>query len=206
MMKMTKIGTVIASLLVVGAANAAAPGAYVGVGAGASIIRTPNLGTIDVMGTNLKTSQQRGGLGGRIFAGYNFNQYFGLETALATYAKSTYKVSGMGQSATLKDSLYALSLVGKGYLPLSDTGLSAYALGGLAEVRNEEHASGTKNNNHNVSSLRPTYGVGMSYDATSHVTTSLELSRIQGKGNMKKDANAIPTADMVSLNVGYNFG
>lgn len=205
MMKMTKISTVIASLLVVGVANAATPGAYVGLGAGASIIRTPNI-DLDAKGTTYKTSQQRGGLGGRVFAGYNFNQYVGLETALATYAKSTYKLSGYGESFTTKDSLYALSLVGKGYLPLSDTGLSAYVLGGLAEVRNEIRLTGSTRESYNTSSLRPTYGLGLSYDTTSHVTTGLEVSRIQGKGNMKTDSHAIPTADMVSFNIGYNFG
>lgn len=210
MMKMTKIGTAIASLLVAGLANAATPGAYVGVGLGDSVLRTSNPYNTG-HATGMSTSGSRGGLGGRLFGGYNFNSNFGLEAAYSTYAKSTYKASAQGVNSSVKYSLDAFSLVGKGYLPIADTGLNAYALGGLAEVRNQvkssatalgKNASDTKNTN----SLRPMMGVGVSYDMAQHLTSSLELSRIIGSGNTKTSASAIPNADMVSLNLGYNFG
>lgn len=208
MKKMTKISAIVASLLVVGAANAATTGGYVGAGLGDSILRTPNIGKE----AGVSTSQSRGGLGGRIFAGYNFNENFGLEAALATYANSTAKASAMGFSAKQTDSLNALSLVGKGYLPLANTGLNAYVLGGLAAVRNQNRISGNAaelvgvKGTTTTNSLRPTYGVGMSYNLPNNMVTNLELSRIQGKGNMNTDKHAIPSADMVSLNLGYNFG
>lgn len=208
MKKMTKISAVVASLLVVGVANAATPGAYVGGGLGESILRTPNIGKAP----GVSTSQSRGGLGGRVFAGYNFNTYLGLEAALATYANSTAKASALGLNASRKNSLNALSLVGKAYLPIADTGLNAYVLGGLAEVRSQNRISGNAaklagvKGTTTTTALRPTYGVGMSYALPSNMTTSLELSRIQGKGNMNKSLHATPNADMVSLNLGYNFG
>jgi len=208
MKKMTKIGTVVATFLIAGVANAITPGAYVGVGAGASILRTPDINNTT---PGVSTSQKRGGLGGRLFAGYNFTSNFGLEAAYAAYASSTAKASIGNISASEKNSLNALSLVGKAYLPISDTGLNAYVLGGLAEVRSQERVTG-----HNIpasltgttttNNLRPTYGIGMSYDLPSHMTTNVELSRIQGSGNMKTSDSAIPNADMISLNLGYNFG
>jgi hypothetical protein len=207
MKKMTKISTVVATLLIAGAANAITPGAYVGVGAGGSILRTPDVSSEP----GVSTSDKRGGLGGRLFAGYNLNNNFGLEAAFAAYASSTAKASVSNISTSQKDSLNALSIVAKGYLPIPDTGLNAYVLGGLAEVRNQLRTTG-----HGIpanligttttNALRPTYGVGMSYDLPSQMTTSVELSRIQGRGNMKTSDSAIPNADMVSLNLGYNFG
>lgn len=213
MKKMTKISAIVASLVVVGAANAATTGGYVGAGLGDSILRTNNIGTE----AGVSTSQSRGGLGGRVFAGYNFNENFGLEAALATYANSTAKAStsvpGFGViSASQKNSLSALSLVGKGYLPIATTGLNAYVLGGLAAVRSEMRLSGNAaelagmKGTTTTDSLRPTYGVGVSYNLPNNMVTNLELSRIQGKGNTSTDKHAIPNADMVSLNLGYNFG
>ncbi len=202
MKKMTKISAAIASLLLVGAANAATPGAYVGIGAGASILRTSAIDTGNEPGVS--SSESRGGLGGRVFAGYNFNKYFGLETALATYAKSTNKVSfsilGVNETETEKYTLNALSLVGKAYLPLADTGLSLYALGGAAEVQSTIDGKLTGVISDSASkttrSLRPTYGIGASYDMTDHLTSSVELSRIQGKGDLKTSASAIPNAEI----------
>ncbi|HSW69354.1 MAG TPA: outer membrane beta-barrel protein [Gammaproteobacteria bacterium] len=209
MKKMTKISATVASLLIVGAANAATPGVYVGAGAGGSILRTPDVTTSNPIAS---TSEKRGGLGGRIFAGYNFNKYFGLEAAFAAFASSSAKASALGMSASEKYSQNALSLVGKGYLPLGESGFNAYALGGVSEVYGEDRYKrsyrGTQlaNNSQTTRALRPTYGVGVSYDVADHMTTSLEVSRIQGKGNMKTDSHAIPNADMATLNLGYNFG
>lgn len=209
MKKMTKISAVIASFLVVGVANAVAPGAYVGAGAGASILRTPSV----TKQAGVSTSQKRGGLGGRVFAGYNFNTNFGLEAALATYANSTNKSSASGMSVSQKDYMNALSLVGKGYLPLGESGVNAYVLGGVAEARNHIRtettgipASAVPTGTKTTTALRPTFGAGLSYDLPNNMTTNLEVSRIQGKGNMKTSASAMPNADMVSLNLGYNFG
>ncbi|HSW94459.1 MAG TPA: outer membrane beta-barrel protein [Gammaproteobacteria bacterium] len=207
MKKMTKISTVVASLLIAGSASAITPGAYVGAGVGDSVLRTPSVNSVP----GVATSQSRGGLGGRVFAGYNFTKNFGLEAALAAYASSTAKASMAGRSVSQKDSLNALSLIGKGYLPLGDTGLNAYVLGGLAEVRNQLRTTGnlvpaSQTGTTSTNSLRPTYGLGMSYDLPNQMTTSLELSRIQGKGNMRTSDSAIPNADMISLNLGYNFG
>lgn len=222
MTKMTKISAaIITSLVFAGMANATTPGAYVGVGAGASTLRTPNsyMFNIDNAFNAGSTSRQRSGLGGRLFAGYNFNQYFGLEASYATYASSTYKASLDGDSASLKYSLNAINLVAKGYLPLGNSGFNAYALAGLADVRNQVRynnandiplANGVtanfKNGTTNYYRIRPVYGVGVGYDLAQHITTNVELSRIQGAGNVKTSASAIPNADMLTLNFGYNFG
>lgn len=196
---------------------AAKPGYYVGAGVGVSKLDTPNQFLFDnVTGPGVKKSRQIGGVGGRLFAGYNVNQYFGLEAGYARYARSKYNTSVVTTSGNAKAnvdySLYAFDLVGKGYLPIGDSGFNAYVLGGVARATNTTDYSmkfagkTVVDKSPTTSKFRPVYGVGMSYDVPkSPVTTNLEISRVQGQGNVKTSARAIPNADMVSLNIAYNF-
>ncbi|EKD54799.1 MAG: OmpA-like protein transmembrane protein [uncultured bacterium] len=209
MNKMTKISAVIlSSITLVGLTHAATPGAYVGAGLGTSRLSTPNMG--NVTGAT-STSTTRGGLGARLFGGYNFNKYFGLEAGYATYAPSTYKASNSVASEKLKYTLGALNVVAKGYLPFDESGFNAYVLGGIAAVNSKvalttNNVPGVPSDSKTTRKLRPMYGIGVSYDVAEHVTTSLEASHIQGSGNLKTSNSAIPSANMLSLNLGYNFG
>lgn len=211
MKKTMKLGlTVVALAVMSSAAVAANPGTYIGVGAGVSNLQTPT--NYDTTGLS-SHSRSIGGFGGRVFAGYNFNNYFGLEAGFADYANSTYKasVTGVG-SEKLTYSLWAANLVAKAYLPISDSGFNVYALGGAAYVNSkvQDTFSGNAIPNINASKttkkVRPTYGIGAGYDFNANVSTNLELSRIQGTGNLKTSASAIPNANMLTLNVAYNFG
>lgn len=219
MKKLMKISAALAALTITGVTHAATEGTYAGVGLGYSALKTSTNYMFNTSGiAGASNSHQRGGLGGRLFGGYNFDKYFGLEAAFNSYATSNYKASANGANGSLKYSLDALSFVGKGYLPFDDSGFSAYVLGGVAEVRNQVRyhnngvalangvSAGFKNGTTNYYSLRPMYGIGVSYDMAQHVTTNVELSRIQGKGNVKTSAGAIPNADMMTVNLSYNFG
>jgi hypothetical protein len=108
-------------------------------------------------------------------------------------------------------------LVGKAYLPLGQTGFNVYALGGAVLVHSKIKKDVKKSNTINVdgivdgsktqNKLRPKYGIGASYDIPdTKFTTNVELSRVQGTGNVKKNIKAIPNADMVTFNLAYNFG
>ncbi len=222
--KMTKIGAAIASsFIIVSVANAATPGAYAGIGLGASNINASlkSDNSDPVFPINMKTTS--GGVGGKLFGGYNFNQYFGLEGNFATYAptKNTQTVLG-ANLGTIKYSMQAVSLVGKAYFPIQQT-FNLYALGGVSEVYSTVKASGnsvdiTTNNGNDefigggitsttkTHKLRPVYGVGASYDVNSHVNAGLEFSHIQGSGNINNSLKAIPSANMLTLNGAYNFG
>lgn len=208
---MTKISATIASLLIAGLANAATPGAYIGAGIGGTMLDIPDV--TDLSDAYVSISQERKGFGGRLFAGYNFNKYIGLESAYAVYANATIKASVQDLGVSISDtySLSALSLVGKGYLPFGESGFNVYVLGGVAGVMGKERikASGfgdSMSDSQTTYKLRPTYGAGVSYDFTDHVTANLEASRIQGKGDMETSSKAIPNADMISFNLSYNFG
>jgi len=215
-----KIGAAIASsFMFVTLANAATQGAYVGVGLGGSKINADSTSMFkNNTGTTGTANSQSGGLGGKLFGGYNFNQYFGLEANYAAYARTTNKANVGSNSASAKYTMSAVSLVGKAYLPIQQFNL--YALGGVAEVYSKVNYNNGSNgaitlSNSNLTlkqgstttrQLRPIYGVGASYDVTSHVNTGLEFSHIQGSGNTNTSAKAIPSANLLTLTAAYNFG
>lgn len=216
--KMTKIGAVVAaSFMIVSVANAATPGAYAGIGLGASKIDAASKSMFTNTTLNsANASNTSGGLGGKVFGGYNFNSYFGLEANFAEYARTTNKMIVGNNSASAKYNMSALSLVAKGYLPVQKD-FNLFALGGAAEVFNKANYSNNSNgaivvnNNLKMGSqtfhkLRPILGVGASYDVNSQVTTGLEFSRIIGNGNVNTNAKAVPSANMLTLTGAYNFG
>lgn len=189
----TIIATLLTSLATICVANAAKEGTYIGGGLGGS--------TIDARVSNAWETNKNtvSGLGGRVFAGYNFNKNFGLE---GNYAKYANQKTTNNFGTTLTKELDVVTLVGKVYLPLGDT-FNLYGLAGAAEkfeTNKSRNILGMKSDtSHRV--LRPTYGVGANLDITNHVTTSVEYSRIQGH-----NTTSSPNSDMITVNLAYNFG
>jgi len=211
MNKLTKISAVLlASLTIASAANAATTGAYVGGGLGASTLRTPDAEKYYAyIPGAVKFHNETGGLGGKLFAGYNFTNNFGIEAAYAQYASSEYKATDfVGNTVKHTFDLNAVSVVGKAYLPLSNNKFNVYALGGLALVNasQEVKINGHKLKSESVNHIRPTLGLGASYDINAKLTANVEFSRIFGNGNTKTSLKAIPNADMLSAGLAYNFG
>lgn len=221
MKKTVKLSLAILSLsALTGVANAAVPGAYAGLGLGASSLDTPSTQQIfnskQIQLTGGSTSSSKGGLGETLFAGYNFNQYFGVEGGFLNFANSTYKANykAVSVNRSVKYSMDALDLVAKGYLPIPQSGFNLYALGGLAYVNSEMKASQSSpvhglndSRSRNNRAFRPMVGAGISYDfPQTNVTTALEYSHIDGRGNTKTSTSAIPSANMIALKVAYNFG
>jgi len=222
-MTLTKLSSAIAaSLLLSTLANAAIVGPYAGIGLGESAITMNSpfkqFNSDYFQFTNLTT--QNSGPAGKLFAGYNFNQYVGLEASYGIYAKRTDKAifSWEKSSPISHDSsqykISALSLVGKAYFPIQQV-FNVYALGGVAEVFQTVKYTSKYTSEYNdlsdcysktTRALRPVYGIGASYDVTSQVTTGLEFSRIEGRGNTNTSVTAIPSANMLTLTAAYNFG
>ena len=212
MKQITKISAIaLASLAFMNAAHAATPGSYLGLGLGWT-----RLATSDVL-VGDSTTRDTGGLGGRVFGGYAINQYFGIETGYSRYAHSLYKASGNDEGISFNDSLEykltAIDVVGKVSFPLAETGFNVYALAGLARVHQDIIVKSTDNADNSqmrvtasTYRIRPVYGIGTSYDINSNVTAGLELTRIQGVGNLQTSSKAIPHATMATFNISYHFG
>lgn len=216
--------TVVALALSVGVANAAKPGAYIGAGVGASNLGS-GLGYSRLHGysginsfANGHVSATSPTLAGTAFAGYNFNPYFGLEAGYVNYGTAHNTSALNGTTASIDRKLQSANLVGKAYLPIQDTGLNLYALGGVAMVKSDttytpgaaslvSGANFSSPTNSPKYNLRPVYGVGASYEIpNSQVTTSIEVSHLQGSGNPATSSSAIPSANLATFGLSYSFG
>jgi len=230
MKKTLKMTAIVLSVLsfpaLTGLAHAANPGAYAGLGLGASILETPKQQLFQQNNNpHSAASYSRGGLGGRVFGGYNYNQYLGVEAGYSRYANSKYKgisasklPNGSTKNSSINYSMSAFDLVGKGYLPIGESNFNVYGLAGAAYVKSTTQykngkvaldskvtapADGSKTN----SKVRPIIGAGASYNIPqTSVVTNVEYSHIQGSGNVRTSPSAIPSADLLTLNVAYNFG
>lgn len=216
MKKIVKLSAILCLSTVTGLAIAAQTGGYVGGGLGASNIDIPKDYQAIALGQPT-TVNGRSGLGGRIFGGFNFNEYFGVEAGVAHYAPVTNRFANGNAHAgnvEIKNSLNAIDLVGKAYLPLGESGFNIYGLGGIAYVANDvdfTRSYDTPNidptkESHSNRKIRPVYGIGASYDIPqTSLTTNVEFTRIQGNGDVKSNLQAIPSANMLTLNLAYHF-
>ncbi|TAL64962.1 MAG: porin family protein [Legionella sp.] len=175
------------------AIHAGNQGLYVGGGIGLGSLKPPSSLYVD----------REAGFGGRAFLGYNFNQYFGLETDYAAIGSRKY-TSSFFPNTTTKYSLDAISLVGKVYLPLADDSpLSIYGLVGGAQMRDKYSNNGWFSRAINNTAYVPTAGLGLNYDFSQRFSAGVELS---GYGK-KNDANSynLPYSALGTLSLGYRF-
>jgi len=191
MNKLTKISAVVlASLAIAGTAQAATTGAYVGGSLGESFLSEPGF----------HFSSDNNHFAGKVFAGYKFNQNLGLEGTFGRYASASKSISFGGHRASADATLYAGTLVGKVFLPIDQFNL--YALGGAAVVHAsaKETIDGTTKSGSSTK-IRPTVGVGASYDFTPKLTGSVEATRIIGSDNSR-----VPNIDLIGFGLQYNIG
>lgn len=195
------------SLTAGGIAHAANQGAYAGLGLGADKAKLDNVDSALVRSLHGKTDRQDVSLAGRIFGGYNFNQYLGLEAGYNAFGTSKVTIKSPGLSnASEKYKLSSFDLRGKAYLPLMDNNANVYAIAGLAYAKqdvdiNDFDGKASKSTNR----YRPVYGVGANYNVTPQITAAVEATRQKGVGNMSTSIKAMPNVDTVMFTVAYNF-
>jgi hypothetical protein len=196
-------------------AYAAIPGLYMGAGAGTSKLAFPNQTIYSPQ--SVDTNRNLSGLSGRAYAGYNVNSYLGFEAGITRYAQATFNSYQGSMQSSLDYAMSAIDLVAKTYLPVGDRRLNLYALGGIAAVDeslswenggvpflNDVFPVGTGSKSHRK--IRPIYGVGVGYDIPkSQFSVSVELTRLQGAGDMASNPHSSPPADMVGLSLTYHF-
>lgn len=197
-----KIKKIIHSALLLSALSsttyAAIPGVYLGAGAGYNSMRDF---------TNA-TASDAGGLGGTLFAGYNFNEYVGLEASYRQFTDTNYYFDD-NSNLGFETSMHSFNLVAKGYIPFGlDDRFNLYVFLGASNV----HVSNDVNylNIRNITSesnsaILATAGIGLDYAVNQHVTVGVEYTGTQGQSG---DDNhiGIPGSDMVNLTLAYHIG
>lgn len=194
-------------------------GLYLGAGVGGGVLLTPCGGAFNPVGTGLTNTRRVGGLSGRAFIGLKFSRFIGIEAGYAGYAQSRYKATQDGLTSYLIYNATAADIVGKLYFPLGHSNFSIYALGGMARfmeriqfinngiaINTARFAQPTQNGTVSNFRNRPIYGLGVLYEIPCHVGLSLQYSIVQNLGNFRQTAYAIPNAELLTLNVFYNYG
>ncbi len=198
---------------------AALKGPYLGLGGGYGILQTPdhNLSAINSVHVKGK-SFSRGGVAGRVFGGFNFNQYLGLEIGYAQYGRSKYTFrTFLDPNASIRFYANTTDVVLKAYYPFLCNQLSPYILGGYVSVLERVKLDLNTNMEFEFADLdedvtgvhkaRPIYGFGLSYSPFCHFAVNAEVTRVQQSGDFYKNvSNYIPYMDLATINVAYNFG
>lgn len=107
------------------------------------------------------------GMAGRLFAGYQFNKYLALEGGYS------FQENGFLKATTQNSG----DLEAKGMWPITERFNIFGKLGG-AYVSQDQQGGGTSDG------VRPLYGVGLGYDLTPKMSTTLDLTRILGSGSI----------------------
>lgn len=147
---------------------------------------------------------------GKVFAGYMFNQNWGIETAYANVGTFRYQYdAGAAGTASLDYKVRGISLSGVGNAPLTDR-FSLFARIGLfySDVRNTVTdsngtlatvfvAPGTEFKKRKTSG---TYAIGMQYEVVKHVNWRVEYEDFREVGNQ-----AVGRAQASMLSTGFVF-
>lgn len=176
------------------------------------------------------STSDTGGLGGSLFAGYNLNQNFAIELGYTSYADSDYEskqtqydennVSLGSNSASLDYTTYSIDLFLKGTVAVVGQ-VSAFAKAGLSYVNQEVKYSTpagiptiTVDNStfatpdvgtSTYTAIRPAGALGLSYQATPHLSTAIFAQGFLGKGDFSTDKDAIASAYVVGASITYDF-
>lgn len=176
--------------------HAASPGLYLGGGVGyGNLGSEPGLSKIE---NNI--------FAGRIFIGYNFNQFIGIETNYIPLATTKYYIPDYPWMRG-DYSLTAASVVGKIYGSFSqESPFNLYALiggaylSGLLDVK----YNSTILYSYRESGLVPTAGLGASLDLNQNFTMGIELS-VLGKKESSNYRASIPHSSMGTLSISYRI-
>lgn len=176
--------------------SAASIGPYLGVGAGYSALEPASDAQME----------DDGGLGGRFFAGYNFNQYFGVESNYVRFFKTRYVLNDY-QNVAIDYKLAALSVVAKGYLPIpSDGPFNLYASIGAAQAYADIDAKvhSTTFLSESESGVVPVLGFGASYDFNKRFMTVFDCS-LTGKKKADDNHFGIQSGALATVGLAYKF-
>ncbi len=183
----------IAGMLLAANASAAVAGPYVGAQIGAGNVHQTIFGT-----------DSNFNLAGRIDAGYQINQNFGVELGAAKYSNATGSAYPMGLKLNGKIQTFTVDLAAVGIIPIQ-SGFSLVGKLGAAYVNEKATASipalAIPDYNETQHRILPEAAIGVSYDINQNVVTDVSWTHIQKVGNTD-----IQNLDFIGAGLSYHFG
>ena len=181
-------------------ALAVSPGFYAGFMAGPARAGKSNNKDITVKNSNSQ-------IGARLFTGYKFSRFIGLEGGISYYSSLTNAENEEENSAekTTKNSRGSFDIVGQGLIPISDS-FDIYAKAGIAATTAAKtntinpSVDGTCNQSIGGITFCPTMSVGADYNITPSwvVDVSWNQIRFSSKSNIKSQ-------NFYALGISYHF-
>jgi opacity protein-like surface antigen len=145
------------------------------------------------------------GVAGRIFAGYQVDDYLAYELGWTKFTDSTSEISYSTFAWNERIKTNALDVMVKAMYPLSDRA-RLYAKMGAAYVTQQtlENSSGgimVASFDRTLHKIMPAGGMGMSYDLSKDVSADISYTRVQAIGNMP-----VKSTELMSVGLSYSFG
>lgn len=172
---------------------ASTSGGYAGLGLGVSSMNDFNDALI----------LDRGGFAGRIFGGYRFNHYLGLEVDYAKLSNENFYLYDF-PAINLEYKLSALSFLGKLYLPLNEQFNLNLGVG-VAQMYADIDASTYFSNSHYLESTKTlvlTAKAGAEFRFSEHFATQVDFIGYDGH---KGDYSHIPVPSSQLITVGFSY-
>jgi OmpA-OmpF porin, OOP family len=137
-----------------------------------------------------------------VFAGYQVNRYFGVETGWTDLGEASASAPVLGFPVNVSVSAKGWELVGVGSIPLSEQ-FSAYAKAGAYRwrVKGNVAVAGIGSASVSESGTDFTYGLGLRFDFTKSLGARLEWQRYNDLG----DENTTGKGDVNLWNLGIVF-
>jgi len=184
---------------VVSAVHATGAGGYFGLMLGQTNLHGENQTFTLEPGETGTVKPDGKGIGTRLFAGYNMNQYAAIEGGFTYYSSMKYNTTLV--SNNVKTRAASFDLLGKGMLPLADSGFGVFGKLGGAYLNSKTTGSveGISLPSSSSSSFRPVVGVGVSYDMTQNWVADLSYTRILYNSSQVKNP------DFIALGISYHL-
>lgn len=209
------------------------PGFYIGAGAGWANADSgaglrdalTYLYNVDSVSFANKDIDEGGWVGGRGYIGYSFNPYVGVEAGFTYFPSNKYIGTGSGPinyTFNLRQRTYAIDMVGKLTLPLGKldcilANWSVFGRAGGAYVNNEFSGSiiinGMNQQNTNArEKIRPTFGLGISYDITNNIGIDASWMTIISNDRLNTAEvlsgqyhTPVPNCNLYAVGLSYKF-
>lgn len=137
------------------------------------------------------------GVAGRVFAGYDFNQFLALETGYTYFPKTKVNIDS---TQVDKFTTYGLDAVGKITVPVVDN-FGLYAKAGPGYLHTSSDTPGVSATDNAVL----VYGFGANYQFNQHLVADVSFTRFNGNHKANDLNKYQPDADLYAVGLAYKF-